>query len=217
MVSSDFGGSADRGWALTSATSLDRWARVVWEAGWERLDTECLHMVRLFRFVCSYGRGNVDCGAHFLFSTTPFFNIYSACSLFERRVATLPLLKDWKAECGKAERIFRVQTGPVLGGVRLPAWAMVRPPRDDGVFDVEAVVLGASLLFSFSKGIHLTNDMVSCGTTQGILDDLSDPDAHHVRSTCAHDSQLRIPVLPEKEAIWAFAGAGSWVGLCEDG
>lgn len=75
-------------------------------------------------------------------STTPFFNIWSVCGLFESRWNTLPLLKDWKAQCHNSNVVFRGIVGAgTLGSTELPEWSRVNAPDDDAVFDVAGIVL----------------------------------------------------------------------------
>lgn len=74
--------------------------------------------------------------------TTPFFNIWSVCGLFESRWNTLPLLKDWKAQCHNSNVVFRGIVGAgTLGSTELPEWSRVNAPDDDAVFDVAGIVL----------------------------------------------------------------------------
>lgn len=80
-------------------------------------------------------------------SNAPFFNIWSACELFERRSSTLPVLKDWKANCTSAHVAFRNDVGGnLLGDIQVPKWAQTKTLADDTLFDVAGIVIGASAL-----------------------------------------------------------------------
>lgn len=75
---------------------------------------------------------------------TPFFNIWSACGLFESRWSTLPTLKEWKVSCQNANVAYRPVTADSIGSTKLPVWAHVKAPVDDATFDVAGVVLAAT-------------------------------------------------------------------------
>ena len=77
-------------------------------------------------------------------SNVPFFNIWSACELFERRSNTLPVLRDWKANCTSADVAFRNDLGGnMLGDIQVPKWALTKTLADDTLFDVAGIVIGA--------------------------------------------------------------------------
>ncbi|TEB28106.1 hypothetical protein FA13DRAFT_1794336 [Coprinellus micaceus] len=75
----------------------------------------------------------------------PFFNIWSACELFERRSSTLPVLKDWKANCTSAHVAFRNDVGGnLLGDIQVPKWAQTKTLADDTLFDVAGIVIATA-------------------------------------------------------------------------
>ncbi|KAJ3527889.1 hypothetical protein NMY22_g9611 [Coprinellus aureogranulatus] len=76
---------------------------------------------------------------------TPFFNIWSACELFERRSNVLPLLKEWEANCTSANVAFTKSFGNnFIGDIEVPKWSRKDAAADNGLFDVAGIVLACA-------------------------------------------------------------------------